>query len=431
MIQHLRSFKLIPLLCMLCMLLMQPAWADALRMASPEKVGISSERLERLNALAESYVSEGKVPGMITMVARHGKLVHFEATGKKGLMDKRDLEKDDLFRIYSMTKPITAIAAMQLYEQGKFQLNDPISKWVPELKDLKVLNTDGSLEDAAGPVTMHHLLTHTAGFSYGFMPNDPVDQQYRDTKILQSKNLKTFVDTLATLPLKFHPGQSWNYSVAVDVTGLIVERISGQRFDKYLDKHIFKPLGMKDTFFSVPDDKLERFLPNHAFDRESGKVVPMGEDAIESYRNVEQFSGGGGLVSTAEDYMRFSEMLRNGGVYKGTRIIGPKTLDYMTTDHLSDNIRNVGTGESLQALNSFYKGQTFGLGFGIVSNAAQNKILGSNGEFYWGGAAGTVFWVDPVEDIVVIAMIQLMGSPWPLRSDLRVAIYQALEEIAE
>ncbi|MFK7733909.1 MAG: serine hydrolase domain-containing protein [Pseudomonadales bacterium] len=404
-------------------------FADSLPVGSPEKLGVSADRLERVSSMARRYVAEAKVPGMLTMVARRGELLHFEVTGRKGLDDPRPLAKDDLFRIYSMTKPITAIAAMQLYEQGEFQLSDPISKWVPELAELSVMTSDGSLEPAQSAITMHQLLTHTAGFSYGFVPDDPVDKLYRESEILRSKDLKAFVAKLAKLPLKFQPGTAWNYSVAVDVTGLVIERISGQRFDHYLQEHVFSPLGMNDTFFAVPDKKLGRFLPNHIFDADSRSVQPLGSESVTRYQNATLFSGGGGLVSTAADYMRFAEMLRNDGKFNGVRIIGPKTLSYMTQSHLSDDVRNVGAGDRLDALSRFFPGQTFGLGFGIVNDPAANGVLGSAGEFYWGGAAGTVFWVDPVEDIVAIGMIQLMPSPWSFRQDFRVAVYQALETL--
>ncbi|MEM8499165.1 MAG: serine hydrolase domain-containing protein [Pseudomonadota bacterium] len=403
--------------------------ADVLPAVSPDELGVSADRLQRVSAMAARYVEEAKVPGMLTMVARQGKLVHFEVTGQKGLDDPRPLAKDDLFRIYSMTKPITAIAAMQLYEQGEFQLSDPISKWVPELAELSVMTSDGSMEPAQSVITMHQLLTHTAGFSYGFVPEDPVDVLYRESDILRSKSPSEFLGKLAELPLKFQPGAGWNYSVAVDVTGLIIERISGQSLAQYLQEQLFEPLGMSDTFFSVPDKKLDRFLPNHEFDMESRSVQTMGSESVTQFQNVTLFSGGGGLVSTAADYMRFAEMLRNNGEFNGVRIIGPKTLNYMTQSHLSDQLRNVGAGDRLDALSRFFPGQTFGLGFGIVSDPAANGVLGSAGEFYWGGAAGTVFWVDPVEDIVAIGMIQLMRSPWSFREDFRVAVYQALESL--
>lgn len=421
--------KSLQTLVLALLFLASPLFADALPAGVASNLGVSAERLDRVSAMAARYVAEAKVPGMLTMVARQGKLVHFEVTGQKGLDDPRPLAKDDLFRIYSMTKPITAIAAMQLYEQGKFQLSDPISKWVPELAELTVMTSDGSLEPAQSAVTMHQLLTHTAGFSYGFVPDDPVDRLYRESNILRSKDLNEFMAKLAKLPLKFQPGTGWNYSVAVDVTGLIIERISGQSFDQYLQENLFEPLGMIDTFFAVPDKKLGRFLPNHIFDAESRSVRTMGSESVTQFQNTTLYSGGGGLVSTAADYMRFAEMLRNRGQLNGVRIIGPKTLSYMTQSHLSDEIRNVGAGDRLDALSRFFPGQTFGLGFGIVSDPAANGVLGSAGEFYWGGAAGTVFWVDPVEDIVAIGMIQLMRSPWSFRQDFRVAVYQALETL--
>ncbi|MFV2090092.1 MAG: serine hydrolase domain-containing protein, partial [Pseudomonadales bacterium] len=280
-----------------------PAMAGDLPTAKPERVGMSAERLERIGEIAQGYVDEEKLAGVITMVARHGKLVYFESVGTRGADDSRPLEKDALFRLYSMSKPITAVAAMQLYEQGRFQLSDPVSKFVPELAELSVLNEEGELEPAED-ATMQQLLTHTAGFSYGFDPDDPVDKLYRDARALGVEDLDDFAATLGELPLKYHPGSQWHYSVAVDVTGLIVERLSGQPFDEYLDEHIFEPLGMTDTFFSVPDDEFERFLPNHRWDKKAKKLKTLGPDSVSRFQNVTMFSGGGGLVGTAMDYMR-------------------------------------------------------------------------------------------------------------------------------
>ncbi len=407
-------------------LITTPSFAAALKAAKPESVGMSQARLQQITDITQQYVDEGKLAGVITMVARHGKLVHFEAVGQRGADDTRPLTKDALFRIYSMTKPITAVAAMQLYEKGLFQLSDPISKFVPELAELTVLNGDGEEEPANGPITMQQLLTHTAGFSYGFDPNDPVDQRYREAAALSVTDLDEFAETLASLPLKYHPGTRWHYSVAVDVTGLIVERLSGQPFDEYLQEHIFEPLGMTDTFFSVPDEKWGRFLPNHRWDSEVEALKTLGPASYDRYRNVTLHSGGGGLVGTAMDYMRFAEMLRNGGSLDGNRILSPRTVEFMTMNHLPASISSGGSGETPglggQALNGF----GFGLGFGLVTDVPASGVMGSVGEFSWGGAAGTIFWVDPVEDFVVVAMIQLMGSPWPLRSDLKVAVNQAI-----
>lgn len=418
----LRQVLLVSAICALSI----PALAKDIPTSQAKRVGLSAERLDRVTELTQRYVDAGRIAGAITMVSRHGKLVHFEAVGNRGI-DKADpLQKDDLFRIYSMTKPITAVAIMQLYEQGKFQLTDPIAKFVPELAELSVLGEDGALTPADKPITMQHLLTHTAGFSYGFNPTDPVDKLYREAATLGAKNLDEFAAGLGKLPLKYQPGTQWHYSVAVDITGLIVERLSGQPFDEYLQEHIFAPLGMVDTFFSVPDDKMDRFLPNHGWNPKTNKLITLGPESVSRFRNATMFSGGGGLVSTATDYLRFSEMLRGGGELNGQRIIGRNTLNYMTTNHLPASVAGGGAGESPNLVGTQLNGFGFGLGFGLMTDTAAAGVIGSNGEFYWGGAAGTVFWVDPKEDLVVIAMIQLMGSPWPLRSDLKVAVHQAI-----
>jgi CubicO group peptidase (beta-lactamase class C family) len=408
--------------------------AKPLPTVKAERQGMSTERLQRITDLTQQYVDEGKLAGVITMVARRGKIIHFEAVGSKGAGDDTPLEKDDLFRIYSMTKPITATAMMQLYEQGKFHLSDPVSKFVPELKDLKVLNAEGELEPVKSEMTMQQLLTHTTGLSYGFNPgNDPVDKLYAEAEIWKAKDLDDFATQLGKMPLKFHPGDQWHYSVAVDVTGLVVQRLSGQFFDEYLAEHIFEPLEMVDTFFAVPDAKVDRFLPNHYIDPKTGKLTQLpagGDAAMQNYREVTLFSGGGGLVSTTMDYMRWAEMMRNGGELDGVRILGPKTVKYMAANHLDASMTAGGTGEQ-PTLGTPLRGFSFGLGFGLVTDTAASGVMGSVGEFNWGGAAGTVFWIDPVEELVVVGMIQLMGSPYSFRSDLKVATYQALNESLE
>ena len=401
---------------------------------TPEKVGISSQRINRITSLSEEYVKSNKVPGIVTMVSRNGKIVYYEAFGNRGADDQSKMKKDDLFRIYSMTKTITAVAAMQLYEEGKFHLNDPVTKFIPEFENIKVLNDKGVVVSSEKKMTMQQLLTHTAGFSYGFNPNDMVDQKYGEAKLWESKDLDDFTEKIAALPLKFEPGTKWHYSIAVDLTGLIVERLSGKSLEDYFQDHIFNPLGMKDTFFEVPKNKSDRFLPNHYFDAstKSPKTLPIDPNsAMSNYEKVSLYSGGGGLVSTAMDYMIFTECLRNGGIYNGKRILGPKTVQFMTKNHLEGSLTNtVNSGE-----NPLSKAQSdgfgFGLGFGIVTNSTNNRVIGSDGEYNWGGAAGTVFWIDPVEDLVVVSMIQLMGSPWSLREDLKVATYQSLIQTNE
>ena len=423
---------------------MDATMAKPLPVAKAERVGMSSERLDRITAMTQKYVDEGKLAGVITMVARDGKLVHFEAVGNKGADDPRPLEKDDLFRIYSMTKPITATAAMQLYEQGKFHMNDPVHKFIPEFKDLKVLNENGEQVPVKNHMTMQQLLSHTTGLSYGFDPiNDPVDKLYVEAKLWEHENLDALMQTVSKLPLKFEPGSAWHYSIAVDVTGAVIERISGQSFDEYLEEHIFDPLSMDDTFFQLPADKKARFLPNHSWDPQKNKLVEMNPEllvqlgasensAMFNFDEVSLYSGGGGLVSTAMDYLKFAEMMRNGGELDGVRILGEKTVKYMAKNHLTASITASGTGESpVSILGQRDMGAGFGLGFGVVTDTVKAGVVGSNGEFNWGGAAGTVFWIDPVEEMVVVGMIQLMGSPWSLRSDLKVAAYQAITESYE
>jgi len=407
----------------------------------PELVGVSLERLNRVSEISKNYVSDGRVPGIVTMIARKGKLIYFEAFGNRGINNKVKIKKNDLFRIYSMTKPITAIAAMQLYEKGKFQLNDPITKYLPEFDNLKRYNSKGELIDVKTEITMQQLLTHTAGFTYGW-GGGPVDEKYQEAKLWESDGSKEFIDKVSSLPLLFEPGTKWHYSIAVDITGVIIERLSGKTFSEYLSDNIFTPLGMKDTFFEVPNNKLNRFLPNHYYNKTNNSLGTINEDnskisAGSNYEKVKFYSGGGGLVSTAMDFMIFSECVRNGGIYNGKRIIGPKTVKFMTKNHLSGSLSGKGgSGESpswdttsLDQAES--DGFGFGLGFGLVMDSVKRSIIGSDGEYSWGGAAGTIFWIDPVEEISVISMIQLMSSPWPLREELKVATYQSLVEINE
>jgi len=395
--------------------------------AAPAEAGMSAERLDRITAMSQRYVDAGQSAGVVTLVARDGKIVHFEAVGQRGVDDPTPLGKDDLFRIYSMSKPITAVAAMMLYEEGKFHLSDAVSEHVPELAGLEVL-VDGERVPVEQEMTMRQLLTHTTGLSYGFNPNDPLDQLYREVQPLAGSNLDEFAERLAQLPLAFQPGARWHYSVAVDVTGLVVERLSGLSFDVFLKERIFDPLGMDDTFFNVPDEKMDRFLPNHRWQPaeggDGGELVDLGEGARSSFQNTQMFSGGGGLVSTAMDYLRFCEMVRRGGELDGVRLLSPRTVDFMVANHLPATITGGGTGEQPGAGAASAFG--FGLGWGVNVDPVAAGVPSSLGDYSWGGAAGTVFWIDPVQDMVVIGMIQLMGSPWPLRPDLQVLANQAI-----
>jgi len=417
------------------------ASADELPTARAENVGMSTERLGRVSEVGERIVASGEIPGLVTLVARNGKIVHFEAVGQRGVDDNRPLQKDDLFRLFSMTKPVVAVALMQLYEQGGFQLSDPVSKFVPELANLKVLK-NGRLVQAKRAMTMHHLLSHTAGLSHGIDASDPVDQEYAKAKLWQSDDLDDFAARLGKLPLKYEPGTQWHYSVAMDVVGLIVQRLSGETLDVYLTNHLFQPLGMPDTFFAVPADKFERLLPIHFVDSADGKLktidfekgvgeIPGGifDDcrAMCDYQDVTLFAGSGGLVSTAHDYARFAEMLRNGGQLDDVQILSPKTIKYMTTNHLPallDHRPSNGTiGET--GLPSWLG---FGLGLGVILDPPSSGFVGSTGEYFWNGGSGVAFWVDPVEDLVVIGLSQRVGE-WPIfHPGLKVATYQAITE---
>jgi CubicO group peptidase (beta-lactamase class C family) len=410
-------------------------------LSMPEKQGVSGAQLERLSQLSELYVEQGRVPGIVHLVLRNGEIIHYEAVGQRGANDSTPMKRDDLFRIYSMTKPITSVAAMQLYEQGKFQLSDPVTKFVPELKYLSVLNEDGTTSPSERTMTMHQLLMHTAGFSYGFHPlRDPIDKLYLAADLQKSTDLDAFASNLAALPLRSEPGEVYHYSVAVDITGLIVQRLSGLPLDEYIDRHILKPLLMNDTFFEVPSDKRHRFVQNHIINPQTGSLVdiayapaPYGYRkgvAMSDYFDVSLISGGGGLVSTAMDYARFAEMLRRGGELDGVRILGPKTIKFMTRNHLAEDSMHAAWGQTPTA-DIGRPGFGFGLGLGVVTDSAAIGVLGSDGEYNWGGAAGTIFWVDPVEELVVVSMIQLMQSPWPFRADVKIAIYQALTESYE
>lgn len=406
-----------------------------LAQVDPQQEGVSAERLERISEVSKSYLEDEKVAGIVTMVSRNGKIIYAKAFGERGVDDSKTLKIDDLFRIYSMTKPIVAVAAMQLYEKGMFHLNDPISKFLPELAELSVMDEEGNLTPNEASISMQQLLTHTAGFSYGFS-NSKVDQEYNKAELWKSKDSDDFIKRVAALPLHYKPGERWHYSIAVDLTGVIVERLSGMGLDEYLQTYIFEPLGMVDTFFEVPKKKMKRFLPNHYYDygEKSLKTVQETKEkynAMSNYEDVSMFSGGGGLVSTAMDYMLFMEALQNGGSLNGNRILGPKTLQYMIRNHLSGSIEQKGGAGENPLDEASNNGFGFGLGFGLVTNSVNNSIIGSEGEYNWGGAAGTVFWIDPVENISVVSMIQLMSSPWKLREDLKVAVYQALDQINE
>jgi CubicO group peptidase (beta-lactamase class C family) len=402
--------------------------AAELEFVEPETVGFSSERLGKINEFVRRDIDEGKMVGVVTMVARHGKIVHYEASGNYGLDNDKPIDKDAIFRIYSMTKPITTVAMMMLYEEGKFQLGDPVSKYLPEFENQKLLK-DGELVDPQSPMTIEQLMSHSAGLVYGFYGDNPVDLAYQEAGLLESTDLDDFIERLAALPLRFEPGSRYHYSVATDVLGAMVERLSGMSLNDFFERRIFMPLGMHDTHFSVPDNKLDRIASNHYWDNETGSMAVIPDEMSRPVQSVMLFSGGGGLFSTAMDYMIFCEMLRQGGSYNGVRILGPKTVQYMTINQLTDDVRNNGADEYPGS--HLYPGQSFGLGFGVVTDPGQAGVVTSKGEYSWGGAANTKFWIDPEEDLVAILMTQFLGSPWsdPTRFAMKIATYQALTEI--
>lgn len=425
-------------LVLMILMLGAPALLIAAEMerAAPAEVGLDAARLERINAFAQRYVDEEKLPGIITAVARRGKIIHLEAVGYKDIEEKSPLALDSIFRIYSMSKPITSVAVMILYEEGKLRLNAPVSDYIPEFKDLKVLTTgaDGHVRQMKPkrPVTVQDLLRHTSGLSYGFFSDTYVDDLYRDTEVLGQENtLQGMIEKLAKLPLLFQPGERWHYGVSTDVLGYLVEVVSGQPFDVFLQERVFDPLGMTDTGFFVPAEKLGRLTTCYGPDRDAmknsnGKIVLKAIDRGKESRlgaKPKGPSGGGGLASTAHDYLRFLQMLLNKGELDGKRILSAKTVEYMTIDHLPSMMDPDGKRD----LES--RGYGFGLGFAVLKNPAGAGVVTSAGEYNWSGYASTLFWVDPKEEIIGMLLTQFIPSgTYPLDSDMRTAVYQSIIE---
>jgi CubicO group peptidase (beta-lactamase class C family) len=406
--------------------------------ARPEDVGMSGERLARIDShLKNRYVDPGKIAGALTLVYRGGEIAYLSPVG---LMDRErgtPMAEDTIFRIYSMSKPITSVALMMLYEHGHFQLEDPVHRWIPSWKNLRVYEMGSHphfmTRPCDRPMQIVDLLTHMSGLTYGFMERTNVDAAYTKLGIgaLRKQfdgDLSEMVAALADVPLEFSPGSAWNYSVSTDILGYLVEQISGERFDEYLRRHVFEPLGMVDTGFHVPEDKADRFAA--CYERNFKKEVRLQDDPQTSrYLKPPKFlSGGGGLVSTAADYLRFARMLLGGGELEGTRLLGPKTLELMTSNFLPN-------GEDLteHALGAFaettYTGVGFGLGFSVTLDPVEARVVGSEGEFAWGGAASTAFWVDPAEELIAIFMTQFMPSrTFNFRAQLKSIIYSAITD---
>lgn len=411
----------------------------------PDEVGLDADRLARIPAfLQERYLDTGRLPGFSLLVDRAGRTAHLSCQGHADVSSQTPMRPDTIVRIYSMSKPITSVALMLLHEEGRFQLDDPVSRFLPSWADLRVW-VDGdptrySTTFPAREVQIRDLLTHTSGLTYGFMGRHPVDALYRRNGIGSPELTNAEqCDRLAELPLMFSPGSRWSYSVATDVLGRLVEVIGGQPFDEFLRQRIFEPLGMVDTGFWVPEGSADRFATNYAVPALSPFGVPegaAGHDMVpidgggsSAYLRPPAFqSGGGGLVSTAADYLRFCRMLLQGGQLDGVRIMGRKTIEHMTRNQLPTGGDLASMGQAVFSETS-YEGIGFGLGFSVMLDPARANVAGSVGEYAWGGAASTLFWIDPVEELIVIGLTQLMpSSAYPIRRELRSLVYAAIAD---
>ena len=404
-------------------------------LVKPEEVGLSSPRLARIGEHFQRYIDAGKVAGTLTLIARQRKVAYFEAQGHLEIERRRPVTQASIFRIYSMTKPIVSVGLMMLYEQGRFQLDDPVHKFIPSWRDQRVFVSGNhptwKTVPVERPMTIRDLLSHTSGLTYGFMERTNVDAAYRKLGVADRTRpgytLRDMIDTLAELPLEFSPGTRWNYSVSTDVVGHLIEIISGQRLDAYLREHVLQPLGMQDTAFVVTDAQVPRFAAN--YERQAdGSLKLIDDPAKSAYRECTFFSGGGGLVSIVPDYFRFTSMMLNKGELDGIRLLGRKTVELMTMNHLPDGQDLTKLALAGMFTETAYGGVGFGLGFSVMLSPARAQISGTPGEFAWGGAASTAFWIDPVEDLIVIFMTQLMpSSSYPLRRELRALAYSALD----
>jgi CubicO group peptidase (beta-lactamase class C family) len=417
------------LAALLCLVTVNFVEAQALPTARPEQVGLSSERLNRLTATLKADADKGVIPGAVVLVARHGKVALFEAVGVRNPETKAPMTKDSIFRIYSMSKPITSVSAMVLFEEGKFNLAEPVSKYIPEMGGLKVgvEKPDASgkpaleLVPAQRDMTIQDLFRHTSGLTYGFFGNTLVKKMYVESKIWNDyPSNAELISRLAKMPLAYQPGTTWDYSHSTDVLGRLIEVITRQTLYQYEKERVLDPLGMKDTSFYVTDkSKQDRIVEPFKNDRSIGIDADFNDPRVAQAWE----SGGGGMVGTTMDYARFVQMLLNGGTLDGKRILGPKTIAYMTADHMSASINpgplylpGVGFG--------------FGLGFAVRRDAGVSPFIGSVGELNWGGAGGTYFWADPKEDLFVVFMMQSPKQRVPYRFVLKEMVYAAITKPA-
>lgn len=411
------KFARLLLSALFLLLLPLSAAAQGLPQASPESVGVSSERLQRVDQLMSKYVDAEQIAGAVTIIARKGKVVYFEAQGKSNMANGKPMKHDTIVRIYSMSKPITSVALMMLYEEGAFHLDDPVEKYISAFENQQVYVEGPSSNPVLRPVknkmTIRHLLTHTSGLSYGVFSNTPVDTMYQKaTGGTWWANQEALANTLGPLPLLFEPGERWHYSLATDVLGYLVEVLSGESFDSFLQQRVFDPLKMADTGFYVPADKVDRFAANHGIN-DDGSLLVVDDPATGQFSKKPSFlSGGGGLVSTASDYVRFAQMLMNGGELDGVHLLGRKTVEYMTQNHIN-GVHAPGYG--------------FGLGFSVRIDDKDAGVIGTKGSYGWNGAANTYYFADPREEVIGIFMTQLMPyGRYPILQGIRIALYQAL-----
>jgi CubicO group peptidase (beta-lactamase class C family) len=398
----------------------------------PEDLGLSSERLRRVDDAMHAYVDKGKLPGVQTLISRSGELVHHDCYGFADVEAQVPATPDTIYRIYSMTKPITSVGLMMLFEEGHFLLENPVHRFLPELQDVQVWDSgtadDPKTRPPARPMTVHDVLTHLSGLTYGFHFQHPVDELYRRNGLGDFSepafDLAEGIQRLASLPLLFDPGTRWNYSMSTDVCGRLIEVMSGRPLDQFFESRILGPLGMVDTGFHAPEADLDRCSPLY-IRGEDGQLKVMAPSRT-MVRPPTFLSGGGGLVGTGRDYLRFCHMLLRGGELDGVRLLGPRTVEYMARNHLPDGklLNDVGQSTFSEAA---MEGTGFGLGFSTIEDAAALQNLATEGEFAWGGAASTAFWVDPIEEICAVFMTQLLPSDtYPIRRQLRAAVLQSV-----
>ena len=412
--------------------------AAIVRTADPSEAGFSPDRLGRLTTHFAKYVDDGRLPGWQIAVARAGKTVFAESYGLRDVASGAPVEADTVFRAYSMTKPITSVAAMMLFEEGIISLDDPVSKYIPAFADTRVYvrgpGTSPATAPQQSPMTILHLLTHTSGLTYGFAYANGIDHLYRQAGFEwgspAGSTLEDCCTTWASIPLVFQPGTEWNYSVSTDVLGRVIEVASGQSLDTFFQNRILGPLAMEDTAFWVDDARVDRlaslYLAAPGTVASQRKAIPGGSFGARPPEAPIFLSGGGGLFSTTSDYLRFCEMLRRGGELDGTRLLGPRTVKFMASNHLPNSADLTEIGRPIFAETS-YDGVGFGLGFSVVLDPVKNRTPGSVGDYGWGGAASTAFWVDPVEDMSVVFMTQLLpSSVHPIRSELKRLVHAAL-----